>query len=112
MKLPSEVFIAPEKLTRYLLVPQARGDNAAFLNSAGYSLCNPDDLVRDLRVLAREGDAIFQEDNVYGRVFEIHGQLVGPNGLTLSICAIWMTEHLSGQTKFITLFPDKRSRKP
>ena len=112
MKLPPDVFIAPEKLTRYLLVPQARGDKAAFLKSAGYTLGNTGDLVRDLRTLAQQGDAILQEDNIYGRVFEIHGQLIGPNGVTLSICAIWMTEHLSGQTKFITLFPDKRSRKP
>ena len=112
MKLPPDVFIAPEKLTRYLLVPQARGDKAAFLKSAGYTLGNTGDLVRDLLTLAQQGDAILQEDNIYGRVFEIHGQLIGPNGVTLSICAIWMTEHLSGQTKFITLFPDKRSRKP
>jgi hypothetical protein len=35
MKLPSDAAIALEKLTRYLLVRQARGDKSAFLASAG-----------------------------------------------------------------------------
>jgi len=34
--------------------------------------------------------------------------LTGPNGVALAVRTIWMTEHLSGVTKFVTLIPDKR----
>jgi hypothetical protein len=35
MKLPSETIIARVKVTRYLLVPQTRGDESEFLGRAG-----------------------------------------------------------------------------
>ena len=37
MKLPPITIIPIEKATRYLLVPQARGDKSAFLERAGYT---------------------------------------------------------------------------
>ena len=40
-----------------------------------------------------------------GRYFEIVGVLVGPNGVALRVKTVWMTEHLSDVTKFITLIP-------
>jgi len=40
VKLPSNTIIATDKFTRYLLVPQARGDKSAFLAGAGYTLEN------------------------------------------------------------------------
>ena len=48
------------------------------------------------------------ESNTFGRYYEIRGTLTGPNGVPLAVCTIWMTEHLSGVTKFVTLIPDKR----
>ena len=48
MKLPSDATIAKDKLTRYLLLSQARGDKSAFLARAGYTLENADQLLRDL----------------------------------------------------------------
>jgi hypothetical protein len=44
VKLPANAAIAPEKLTKYLLVRQARGDKSAFLVEAGYTAANPDQL--------------------------------------------------------------------
>jgi hypothetical protein len=38
--LPSDTVIAPEKLTSYLLLRQARGDKSVFLATAGYTLEN------------------------------------------------------------------------
>jgi len=49
VKLPSDTVIAPEKLTRYLLVRQARGDKSAFLATAGYTPANSKQLLHDLR---------------------------------------------------------------
>jgi hypothetical protein len=42
MKLPADTVIAPEKVTKYLLVRQARGDKSAFFARAGYTTANPE----------------------------------------------------------------------
>lgn len=49
MRLPADAVIVKEKLTRYLLLPHARGDKSAFLAQAGYVLENADQLLTDLR---------------------------------------------------------------
>ncbi|WHZ29265.1 MAG: hypothetical protein OJF51_004067 [Nitrospira sp.] len=56
-------------------------------------------------------DAMPLERNQFGQYYEIRGALSGPNGIILSVRTIWMTEHLSGITKFITLIPDSRRAK-
>ena len=108
MRLPADTAIDADKLTRYLLLPQARGDKSAFLAQAGYTLENADQLLRDLRTQILPLDAVSLESNEFGQYYENHGMLTGPNGVTLAVRTIWMTEHLSGVTKFVTLIPDKR----
>ncbi len=107
MKLPADSLIAGDKLTRYLLVSQAHGDKSVFLAQVGYTLGNADDLLRDLRLQILSLDAQPLETNQFGEYYEIRGPLTGPNGGTLAVRTIWMTEHLSGITKFVTLIPDK-----
>lgn len=108
MRLPADAIIASNKLTRYLLLPQARGDKSAFLAKAGYTLENADRLARDLRAQILPLDAVELESNKFGKYYEIRGSLTGPNGMTLGVRSIWMTERLSKDTKFVTLIPDKR----
>ena len=45
--------------------------------------------------------------NQFGEYYEIRGMLRGPNGVALHVKTIWMREHLSEATRFITLLPDK-----
>jgi hypothetical protein len=106
MKLPADIFIAREKLTDCLLVWQKRGDKSGFLARAGYALETAAQLEADLRVLAAETDAKLVKHNPHGDYYKTVGVLEGPNGLRLCVIAIWMTERLSGRTKFITLIPD------
>ena len=108
MKLPAGATIAEDKLARYLLLPQARGDKSTFLAKAGYTRGNADQLLRDLRTQILPLEAVALESNKFGRYYEIRGTLTGPNDVPLAVCTIWMTEHLSGATKFVTLIPDKR----
>ncbi len=108
MKLSADAVIARDKLTRYLLLPQARGDKSAFLAEAGYTLEYADQLLQDLRAQILPLEARRLESNKFGQYYEIRGTLIGPNGVALPIRSIWMTEHLSGITKFVTLIPDKR----
>jgi hypothetical protein len=105
VKLPEDSHIAPEKLTRYLLVPQARrqvgvsGFNRLYVGQRHH-------LLTDLRAQILNQDATALEKTTYGQLYEIRAQLVGPSGRALRVRTIWMTEYLSGATKFITLIPD------
>jgi len=54
-------------------------------------------------------EVVVLESNQFGQYYESRGTLTGPNGVMLAVRAIWITEHLSGVTKFVTLVPDKRS---
>jgi hypothetical protein len=109
VKLPEDSHIALEKLTRYLLVPQARGDKSAYLALAGYTLANFTTLLTHLRGQILTQEATPLEKTIYGQLYEIRAQLIGPSGRALGVRTIWMTEYLSGATKFITLIPDKES---
>lgn len=106
MKLPADAIIASDKLTRYLLVHQTRGDKSAFLLRGGYTLENADQLLHDLRTQLLPLDATPLHSTEFGQFYEIRGPLIGPNSVTLQIRSIWMKEKLSGGTKFITLIPE------
>jgi hypothetical protein len=107
MKLPADAIIAREKLTRYLLVRQTRGDKSAFLARAGYTLETADQLLQDLRTQLMPRDATPLHSTVFGDFYQIRGPVTGPSGVTLNVRSIWMQEKLSGATKFITLVPEK-----
>jgi hypothetical protein len=108
MKLPQETIIASSKLTQYLLVFRTADDKSKFLAQAGYSLANWQQLESGLRsqILTLEAMSS-REENRFGDVFEIRGLLRGPNEVSLKVVTIWMTEYETGQTKFITLYPNK-----
>ena len=107
MKLPDDTIIAPEQLTRYLLVQREFDDKSQFLRQAGYTLDNWEQLAEDLRLHVLPAEAVLIEQTTYGDIFAIRAALTGPNGKTLFVRTIWMTELRSGVTKFITLYPDK-----
>lgn len=109
MKLPATTIIARDKITRYLLLPQARGDKSAFLRAAGYTVDNADRLLDDLRSQILPLDGVPLENAKFGQYYEIRGTLSGPTGVVRAVRTIWITEHLSGITKFVTLTPDKPS---
>ncbi len=108
MKLSEAAFIAPQKLLNYLLIPRPEDDKSKFLASAGYTSDNWRILERDLReqILPLEVGEV--EQTKHGVVYEIRGELKGPNGRILTVTTIWMKEASTGQTKFITLYPSKK----
>ncbi|MFQ5713443.1 MAG: DUF6883 domain-containing protein [Candidatus Scalinduaceae bacterium] len=107
MKLPENTSISPEKLTQYLLTLRKRNDKSLWLAKAGYTIENWRSLEEDLRTQILTLDAELTENTKYGKLYEIRGKLTGPNGKTLSICTIWMTETMTGVTKLITIYPGK-----
>jgi hypothetical protein len=95
-------------LTQYFLTIRKRNDKSRWLVKAGYTVENWQELENDLRVYILSTEATPIESTKYGQMDEIRGNLVGPNGKTLQVCTIWMTETATGITKFITMYPDKR----
>jgi hypothetical protein len=107
MKLPENSLIAHEKLTQYLLISRKRNDKSQWLAQAGYTLENWQELKNDLRVQILPLVAMGIESTKYGQMYEIRGKLTGPNGKSLSVCTIWLTETETKSTKFITMYPDR-----
>ena len=107
MKLPDDTLIAPEKLTQYLLVPRKHDDKSKWLSQAGYTTENWKELENDLRHQILSFDAAPTDRTNYGQMYEIKGQLTGPNHQSLAVVTVWMTEFATGVTKFITMYPDK-----
>jgi hypothetical protein len=61
----------------------------------------------DLRTQLLPLDAELFDQTEYGIKYRIRGALTGPNGRVLRVLIIWMKEDATGETKFVTLFPDK-----
>ena len=109
MKISSNAIIAKEKISDYLLKWQPDNDKSKFLELAGYSADNWQKLVDDIRKQILPADAETVRKTPYGDLFRIRNDLMGPNGVTLRVVTVWMQEYVSGETKFITLFPDKET---
>lgn len=105
MKLLGEIVVTDEKLTRYMLQWRPVSDKSKFLLMAGYSQDNWQLLQKEIRELAENGKAIFEDEGEYGVFYSVAGSLHGPNEKTLHVRTIWMKEHSSNQTRFITLYP-------
>jgi outer membrane receptor for Fe3+-dicitrate len=108
MLLPADSMIAPEKLTKYLLVLLPKDDKSQFLQKAGYTLENWQQLEADLRSQVLTQPAIFMKETTYGSKYAIETTLRGVNGLEIEIITIWMV--VSQQAKFVTLIPKSRRK--
>ena len=106
MLLPVDTIIAEEKLTRYLLVLLPKDDKSQFLQKAGYTLENWQQLEADLRSQILPQPAQFLEKTNYGYKYKIEAKLKGINKIELEVITIWMLT--DQQAKFVTLVP-KRS---
>ena len=107
MKLPSEAYIDPRKITDYLLKPLEDSDKSAFHARAGYTEENPEDLLSDIREQLLPLEAVDFGPFAFGRKYGISGRLTGPSGVTLRVKTIWAIVASTGQTRFVTLILDE-----
>ena len=107
MKLPANTIILRRKASEYLLQKRRDDDKSGFLALAGYTAQDADRLLRDIREQLLPLEAEFHEETEYGPKYRIRGTLTGPNGRALRVLTIWMKENTTGDTKFVTLLPDK-----
>ncbi|MFZ4828670.1 MAG: DUF6883 domain-containing protein [Phototrophicaceae bacterium] len=106
MKIPSDAEIAPEKLTRYLLLPQAKNDKSKWLASLGFTLNNPSDLEIAIRNLVKDNEAVLDREDEYGVFYQVQGILRGSNRQASAV-SIWIYTQASATYRFITLKPHK-----
>jgi hypothetical protein len=106
MILPADALIARPKMVSYLLAWRPENDKSEFLAQAGYTSEDADRLANDIRRELLPLEAQFEETTEYGNKYQIRGALTGPNGRALRVVSIWMIEHTTGATKFITLYPE------
>lgn len=111
MKLQRDSVISDRKLKEYLLSSRVEDDKSGFLEIAGYTASHWQELGNDLRELAEENDADLTRSTVYGDMYEVKGSLVGPNGKTLQVITVWIPLKANGETRFVTLVPDKEAAK-
>jgi len=107
VKLPEDVAIPEDKLVRYLLLPRQESDKSHFLGIAGSTLATWEVLAHDLHNLAQTHEISDMTISPYGIKWEVQGTLAGPNGQVLRVVTVWMTLEASGETRLVTLFPDR-----
>jgi biopolymer transport protein ExbD len=106
VKIPDDSIIPLEKLTRYLLVVKVRNDKSKYLAQAGFTQENPEELLEAIRSLTGAVEAEQEKTTDYGTFYVVKGELVGVNGVRISVITIWPDRKADGKFQFITLIPD------
>ena len=109
MKIPENLNISEDKITRYLLVQKVRNDKSKFLAQAGFTQENPEALRAAIRMQAMATEAIADRSDEYGTFYRVEGNLVGENGVSLAVATIWLRRQIDGEFHFVTLKPFKES---
>jgi uncharacterized protein DUF6883 len=104
-KIPANAIIATSKPTDYLLLPRPSDDKSKFLGQAGFHRDSPKLLESAIRQLAANTAAVDDGMNEYGMFWRVDEALLGPNGVTLDVAAIWLERRVDGSFHFVTLKP-------
>lgn len=105
MRIPENSIVPDDKITRYLLVQKARNDKSKFLAQAGFTQENPEALKAAIQAQAVATEAVEERSNEYGTFYQVEGDLVGANGVNLSVVTIWLQRQSDGKFQFVTLKP-------
>jgi hypothetical protein len=104
VKIPPDAIIAPEKLTKYLLVPLIKNDKSQYLAGIGFTQLNWRDLERAIRMLAASAEVRPGSFSPHGTKWLVDGIIHGPTGLTRPVRTIWLEEP-GGLFRLVTLVP-------
>jgi hypothetical protein len=109
VRIPEDLIIPDAKITRYLLMQKARNDKSKFLAQAGFTQENPETLKAAIQTQSVATEAIEDRSNEYGTFYQVEGDLVGANGVSLSVVTVWLQRQIDGKFQFVTLKPRKES---
>jgi hypothetical protein len=105
VRIPEDLIIPGDKITHYLLVQKARNDKSKFLAQAGFTQENPEDLKIAIQTQAVVTEAVEDRSNEYGTFYQVEGDLIGVNGVNLSVVTVWLRRRIDSKFQFITLKP-------
>ncbi len=106
VKIPEDSVIPDAKITQYLLVLKARNDKSRFLAQAGFTQENPEALKLAIQSQAMDKEAIEEKSNEYGTFYQVEGELIGVNGVSLSVITVWLQRQIDDKFQFVTLKPN------
>ena len=106
MRIPEDLIIPEAKITQYLLVLKTRNDKSRFLAQAGFTQENPEDLTLAIQKQAIDKEAIEEKSNEYGTFYQVKGELIGVNSISLSVTTVWLQRQMDGKFQFVTLKPN------
>jgi hypothetical protein len=106
MRMPEDLIVPDAKIAQYLLVPKARNDKSRFLTQAGFTPENPESLKLAIQNQAIDKEAIEEKSNEYGTFYQVAGELIGVNGVSLSVVTVWLQRQIDGKFQFVTLKPN------
>ncbi len=109
MRIPKDAIIPDDKITSYLLVQKSRNDKSKFLAQGGFTTDDPKALKAAIQSIAEAGEAVEDRSNEYGVFYQVVGELVGANGVILSVVTIWLQRQIDGKFQFVTLKPLKET---
>jgi hypothetical protein len=107
MKLPSRLVIQNEKLTKYLLVYQAKDDKSQYLAEYGYTLQNWQILKQDILKAVEQVEVDEVTSTDWGIRYKIKTHWDSINRKQLKVITVWQQDEGSDTPKFITLYPNK-----
>jgi hypothetical protein len=106
VRITEDLIIPDSKITQYLLVLKARNDKSRFLAQAGFTQENPEALKLAIQSQAMDKEAIKEKSNEYGTFYQVEGELIGVNGVNLSVITVWLQRQINGKFQFVTLKPN------
>jgi hypothetical protein len=106
MRIPEDLIIPDAKIAQYLLVFKTRNDKSRFLAQAGFTLENPEALRLAIQRQAMDKEAIEEKSNEYGTFYQVEGELIGVNGVSLTLVTVWLQRQIDGKFQFVTLKPN------
>ncbi len=105
MRISEDLIIPDAKITQYLLVLKARNDKSQFLAQAGFTRENPEVLKLAIQTQALATEASEDKSNEYGTFYHVEGELIGVNGVNLSVVTVWLQRRIDDKFQFVTLKP-------
>ncbi len=67
----------------------------------------PENAVIPIELIVATGEAVEDRSDEYGVFYQVAGELVGLNGVILSVVTIWLQRKTDGKFQFVTLKPLK-----
>ena len=109
MELPNRenAFIAPAKLTEYLLseTHPIGKSKARFLRQAGFDQTNTDVLEQRILGIAHSQEITETVSSVHGTKYIIDGPLETPRGATIPLRTVWIIDTGDERPRFVTAHP-------